>query len=174
MVYEAGTGKGQETPEVNYVPYLGAGVWLGVVAKGSPHAEAAFDLLAELSGDEVSRRIVIEPEWGGGVFRDYQLTDSRSWSSFNLDQEQTNSLLQSLTQTLLHPGLVNPAICLRIPAAREHSQVLVAELRNALNASKDAATALKNVENRWREIDNRTPGRIRADYAYSLGLVPPP
>ena len=75
---------------------------------------------------------------------------------------------------MLHPGLVNPAICLRIPAVREHSQVLVAELRNALNASKDAATALKNVENRWREIDNRTPGRIRADYAYSLGLVPPP
>jgi multiple sugar transport system substrate-binding protein len=174
VVFANKSNKSQEVRQGNYVPYLGAGSWIGVVSRHSAHPDAAFDLLADLGGELVSRQILIEPAWGGGAFRRDHLADRRGWSSFNLDEAQTRALLLSLTDTLLYPGLCNPTTCLRIPEAGEHTQVLVAELRSALTGGKTAAEALNAVESRWIEIDKRTPGKIRAYYAHSLGLLSPP
>ena len=45
----------------NWVPYLGAGGWLGVVPKSSAHPTDAFNLLAELGGPDLSRQIALSP-----------------------------------------------------------------------------------------------------------------
>ena len=63
------TGKATPVPGNQFVPYLGASGWLGVVSQSAGHPEAAFDLLAHLSDPETSRKVVVEPAWGGGAFR---------------------------------------------------------------------------------------------------------
>jgi multiple sugar transport system substrate-binding protein len=171
VVFDYATGEMKSIRGGNYVPYLGAGGCLGVVPRSAAHAEAAFALLAGLSGPETSRQIVIEPEWGGGVFRRDQLSDAAGWSSFGLDQAQTTSLLQALQQTLTPPGLANPATRLRLPKEAEYRKALLDEVRAALAGKKSEAAALEAAAKHWRELD--PPERRRIEYAYSLGLTPP-
>jgi multiple sugar transport system substrate-binding protein len=170
VVFDHTTGKEEAVPGGNYVPYLGAAGWLGVVPRGAAHPEAAFGLLAELSGPEKSRQVVIEPDWGGGAFRRDQLAATAGWSSFQLDQTQTTALLTSLQQTLAHPGLSNPATRLRLPKEAEYRKALLDEVRAALAGKKEPGAALQAAAERWRDLD--TPERRRTDYAYSLGLAP--
>ena len=59
-VFAYQTGELQPVEGVNAVPYLGTGGWLGVVPRGAAHPEAAFALLAELSGPQVSTEIVLD------------------------------------------------------------------------------------------------------------------
>ncbi len=171
VVFDDKSGAARAVVGGNYVPYLGAGSWLGVVPKEGRDPAAAFALLADLGGDDTSRRVLVDPTVGGGALR--TPIDARGWSAFDLDQAQTHALVSALQQTLSHPGLSNPATCLRLPDAREHERELDAELREALANGKDAAKALGEVDARWRERDERKgPGRARADYALSLGLPP--
>ncbi len=170
-VFDYATGKEEAPAGGNYVPYLGAGGCLGVVPRGAAGAEAAFALLAELSGPEKSRQIVIEPDWGGGAFRRDQLSDAAGWSSFGLDQTQTAALLQALRQTLTHPGLSNPATRLRLPREAEYRRALLDEVRAALAGKKEPAAALKAAAERWRALEPAE--QRRADYARSLGFAPP-
>jgi multiple sugar transport system substrate-binding protein len=173
VVFGYGAKEKQEPAGGNYVPYLGSGGWLGVVPEGSAHPEAAFALLADLGGDETSGKVLLEPAWGGGAFRRGHLVDTRGWTSFNLEPAQKNDLVQALQQTINHPGLSNPASPLRLPDGREHTKALAEELRAALLGKKDAAAALKAVDERWRALDaKKGEGGARADYAHSLGLLP--
>jgi ABC-type glycerol-3-phosphate transport system substrate-binding protein len=171
VVFDYATGNKDAPAGGSYVPYLGAGGWLGVVPRGAAQAEAAFALLAELSGPEVSRQIVIEPEWGGGVFRRDQLSAAVGWSSFGLDHAQTTALLQALQQTLAHPGMGNPATRLRLPKEADYRKALLDEVRAALADKKAPADALKAADARWQALD--PPERRRTEYALSLGLTPP-
>jgi multiple sugar transport system substrate-binding protein len=171
VVFDYATGNKESVAGINYVPYLGAGGWLGVVPRGAAHAEAAFALLGMLTGPEASRQIVIEPEWGGGAVRREQLSDAAGWSSFGLDQAQTNGLVQALQQTLTPAGVDNPATRLRLPKQAEYRQALLAEVRAALAGQKEPAAALEAAAARWRELD--PPDRRRTEYAFSLGLTPP-
>jgi ABC-type glycerol-3-phosphate transport system substrate-binding protein len=167
------TGKLEEVPGGNYVPYLGATGALGVVLQTCRQADAAFALLADLAGKPTSAQVLFDERWGGAPLRRQHLEDAKGWSSFNLDQAQTNALLQALILTVTHPGLSNPATRLRQPDEREYAPVLAAELRAALSGEKDAARALEDAAARWRDIDRRKPeGQVRAYYAYSLGLIP--
>jgi multiple sugar transport system substrate-binding protein len=165
------SGKEEAPPGGSFVPYLGAAGCLGVVPRGSGGEEAAFALLAELSGPATSRQIAIEPEWGGGVLRREQLDTGGGWSSFGLDQERTTALLQALQQTLIHAGMGNPATRLRLPKEAAYQQALLEEVRAALAGKKSAADALKAAEERWQTLD--PPDKRRTEYAYSLGLTPP-
>ena len=171
VVFDYATGKKEVIPGGNYVPYLGAGGCLGVVPRGAAGVEAAFALLAELSGPGTSRQIVIEPEWGGGAIRRDQLADAAGWSSFGLDQAQSTGLLQGLQQTLTPAGLGNPATRLRLPKEAEYRKALLDEVRAALAGKKEPAAALASAAERWRQLD--PPPRRRVEYAYSLGLAPP-
>jgi multiple sugar transport system substrate-binding protein len=171
VIFDYATGKEEAPAGGSYVPYLGAGGCLGVVPRGAAGAEAAFALLAELSGPEVSRQIAIEPEWGGGAFRRDQLNAASGWSSFGLDGPQTTALLQALQQTLAHPELGNPATRLRLPKEADYRAALLEEVRAALAGKKGAAEALKAAEQRWLALD--PPDRRRTEYARSLGLTPP-
>ena len=171
VVFDYATGAKEAVTGGSYVPYLGAGGCLGVVPRGGPQAEAAFALLAELSGPEVSRQVVIEPEWGGGAVRRDQLNATAGWSSFGLSQAQTTDLLQALQQTLAHAGLGNPATRLRLPREADYRKALLEEVRAALAGKKGPAEALKAAAERWRALEPAE--RRRTEYANSLGLTPP-
>ncbi len=54
VLFHYDDGKQESLRGINYVPYLGAGGWLGVVPRSAPHADAAFALLAELTGPDKS------------------------------------------------------------------------------------------------------------------------
>jgi multiple sugar transport system substrate-binding protein len=168
------TGQPQTVPGGNFVPYLGAGGAVAVVPRSAEHPEAAFALLAELAGPQVSRRIVIEPRWGGGAFRRDHLEKTEGWYSFQLGQSQTSSLVENVRKTLLHSGIKNPVLRLRIPDERTHQRVLLAEVRRALTEGVAPAQALEAAAKRWRELDQAKDARRRqADYWLSLSLLPP-
>ncbi len=79
-VYFAQTARVGDEPiaNVNWMPYLGAGGWVGVVPRTTAHAEEAFSLLAELGGRDVSRQVVLSPrsrtsaQRRGHSFRSFQ------------------------------------------------------------------------------------------------------
>ena len=155
----------------NRVPYLGSGGWLAVVPRGSAHPEAAFALLAHLSGPETSNEIVLEPRWGGGPVRAPQLNRQR-WDAFDLRPGPTSALREALLETLLHRGVKNPALVLRIPEQASHRAALVAKLRPALAAGGDAEATLKEAARLWSELDQaKGPAAMKAEYRLSVGLL---
>jgi multiple sugar transport system substrate-binding protein len=167
------TGEKRLTPDGNRVPYLGSGGWLAVVPRGAAHPEAAFALLAELSGPKVSGQIVVEPRWGGGATRDDHFRTAR-WDAFDLDPARTTALKEALRETVQYQGLRNPVLRLRTPDEAPHRAALVAEVRAALtNPAADAAQALARVAQRWTELDKaRGEETHLAEYRISLGLLP--
>lgn len=176
LIFESGTGKKKALKATNWVPYLGSGGWLAVVPRSAAHAEEAFALLADLCGPERSQRIALEPRWGGGPTRTGQLSRER-WDAFELSPPQTRQVKEALRQTLLHPDMKNPALCLRTPDQAAHQAALAAELRSALEKNTDPAQALANVARRWEELDREYDrahgkGAHLADYRRSLGLRP--
>jgi multiple sugar transport system substrate-binding protein len=166
-------GTAVEVPGVNRVPYLGGGAWLGVVPRESQQHDAAFDLLADLSGRDVSSQIVVAHAggaWGGGPIRQEHLEISLRWDAFDLDTARTNALKDAVRATLVHRELKNPVYCLRTPDEEERREVLVKELRAAL-AGKDAEEALKSVARGWTALnEKRGPGVAQREYRISLGL----
>jgi multiple sugar transport system substrate-binding protein len=171
IFYSFRTGQPQKMDGINRVPYLGAGGWLAAVPKTTTHADAAFALLADLTGVDTSREIVSNPRWDGGPTRDEHLNTPEIWNSYGLNAEQRNRLIEEIRQTVTFPGLKNPAFRLRTPDEAEHRKVLLEAVRAALLEGKDAAEALKGVAQRWEELDQSIPLKQRiADYRRSLGL----
>jgi ABC-type glycerol-3-phosphate transport system substrate-binding protein len=165
-------GEGERGP-VNRIPYLGSGGRLGVVPKSATNQEAAFDLLADLSGPRMSAQIVQEPRWGGGAIRADQLGDAMRWDSFELDRGRTAALKSALQQTLIHSNVKNPAICLRTPDQQDYRPALVAELRKALEMNSDPTEALERVKKNWQQlVEKRDKEKHRIEYRISLGLKP--
>ncbi len=160
-------------PDGNYIPYVGSGAWIGVVPKDAPHAEAAFSLLAELSGREASDQMVIGARFGGDPIRSEQLEERTSWSGFELTPETVKELQEALQQTLLHRGVENPVLPLRTPDQGEHQVILAAALRTALTSPEDdPKKVLEQVARRWQEIDRAKGAAHLAEYRISVGLLP--
>ncbi|HEY7157922.1 MAG TPA: extracellular solute-binding protein [Gemmataceae bacterium] len=165
------TGKAQATPEGNRVPYLGGAGWLAVAPRAGTHTDAAFDLLAELSGPETSKQIFLSATEAGGPLRGEQLYRHR-WDSFDLDDARTPQLQKALQDTLLHRGLKNPVLCLRTPRQAAHRAALVEGVRAALLEGADAEKTLRNVADIWEKMDREQGIEAhRADYRRSLGLL---
>jgi multiple sugar transport system substrate-binding protein len=155
--------------EGNHVPYLGAGGWLGAVPRSAPDAEAAFALLAYLSGPGPSLEIVAEPAWGGGVFRREQFNKA-GWQAFGLDTRRQNALVEALQQTLVHPGVINPVVRLRVPDERAYQQALLRHVREALDKGVAADAALGAASADWAKItEKRGVKKLRNDYRLSVG-----
>jgi ABC-type glycerol-3-phosphate transport system substrate-binding protein len=159
----------------NWMPYLGAGGWLGVVPTSSTHAVEAFSLLAELSGRDVSRQVVLtprsEPAWGGGALR-FDHFDRRSarWEAFDLDAARTEEFKNVVQTTLEHAGVANPVYPLRMPDQRQRRTVLVQALRSALKDSTiDPAKALAAVARAWEAMDRANPQYLE-EYRLGIGL----
>jgi multiple sugar transport system substrate-binding protein len=157
----------------NRIPYQGAGGWVAVVPRSAPHARAAFALFASLSDPSAGTQVLFEPQWGGGAYRDEHLRPNPNWYSFDLDETRTRQLREAIQQTVARPGLVNPAVRLRIPDQHLYQQALVEQVRGALTSGGDARQALEAVAKRWTELDAAKQERKRKnDYLLSLGLSP--
>lgn len=164
------TGEAQPTPAGNRVPYLGGAGWLAVVPRTNAHADAAFELLTELSGPLTSNQIFLSSGTSGGPLRGEQL-DRHRWNSFDLDDARTPQFRKAMQDTL-HHGLKNPALCLRTPRQAAHRAALVKEVRAALLEGADAEKALRNVVEAWEKLDREQGLEAhRADYRRSLGLL---
>lgn len=170
-VFDFAGSTARQAAETNRIPYLGGAGLLGVVPHGSAHPEAAFALLAAISGPDTSAEAVMEPAWGGDVFRQSQFSNRRSWDAFELTAARTNSLIDSLHRTL-ETSAINPVIRLRTPEQSSHLQALMQQVRAALTDAKlDPAQALGTAARRWQELDAKTSvsDRLRL-YRLSLGL----
>jgi hypothetical protein len=168
--YDFTTGRSRTVSEPNRVPYLGGAGWLAAVPGGAKNAQAAFDLLAELTGPGTGSQAVLEPRWGGGPVRDSQLRRDR-WDSYDLDGPATLKLKEALEEELRFRLLKNPVVCLRTPNEAPHRAALDRAMRQALTSGADPAAVLEKVARSWSELD-RAQGleAHRADYRYSLGL----
>jgi ABC-type glycerol-3-phosphate transport system substrate-binding protein len=165
MTFDYESGKAVEG--VNFVPYLGAGGWVAVVPRTNPSPEAAFALATRLADPQTSREMVIEPAWGGGVFRRAHLQGDKGWDAFGLEN-RTADLLRIFREVLVHPQVKNPVTRLRIPDERAHQAALLAEVRECLLHGKDPAKALEAALLRWQELDRNKPRR--SEYRLSIGL----
>jgi multiple sugar transport system substrate-binding protein len=166
------SGKEIPTPEGNRVPYLGSGGWIAAVPLGAAEPDAAFSLLTDLAGRERSGHIVLHDVWGGRPIRREQVEHSRI-ESLGFDAERTKQLREAMRQTLLHPGMLNPAVRLRTPTEATHQAVLLKELRAFLQSDGgDAAKALANVAALWTALDREREGSAALDdYRISVGLL---
>jgi multiple sugar transport system substrate-binding protein len=169
-------GQMQSLNDANYVSYLGSGGWLGVVPRGSSQAEAAFALLAHLSGPPASAEMVLEPTWSAGVFRRSHFKLFEGSNVFGLDSRRVSTFTDTVRQTLMPTGLNPVVLRLRAPDADSHLHILAGALRSALaDAKTDAKQTLAAVAQRWRELDKaRGEERHRAEYRVSLGLPAQP
>jgi multiple sugar transport system substrate-binding protein len=166
------SGERVNVPNGNVVPYLGAGGALGVVPRSCPIPEAAFELLAFLSDPQNGADIVIQPTWGGGVYRRDQLDSRLGWHAFGLEPAQTSRLVTSIREDAVHPRVASPVFRLRTPDEQEHRRILLEEIRATLLRNKEPRTALADAAKRWKELDARTdPKTRRTNYRLSLGLV---
>jgi ABC-type glycerol-3-phosphate transport system substrate-binding protein len=169
-VFNYVTGRAETVTGVNYVPYLGAGGWIAAVPRAGSQPDAAFALAASLSNPKTSQEILIEPAWGGGVFRRSHLEDRSGWQSFDLGS-RTDALITSLRETVANTRVINPVLRLRIPDERSHALAVHAEIRAALTGRKSAEQALHDAAVRWRELDKATDPKTRLDnYRLSLSL----
>jgi multiple sugar transport system substrate-binding protein len=169
--FDYASGQERPAPEGNRVPYLGASAWLAVVPATSAEPDAAFDLLADLSGPERSGQVVIDPRWGGGAVRRDHFDRTR-WDAFGLDPARTRALKEALQEVVLHPRVRNPAFRLRTPDQRPHEEALLRGVRGVLTGGGDPAQALAAVAREWEALDRaRGPERHLAEYRVSLGLL---
>jgi multiple sugar transport system substrate-binding protein len=172
-VFAYQTGQAQPTEEVNYVPYLGTGGGLAVVPRSAAHPEAAFALLAELSGPQVSAEIVLGSSLGGGPCRREHLDLLKAGNVFGLESGVARALVESLRLTL-DPPIKNPVLRLRTPDEGDHLRAFAAEVRPALlRSDADPNQVMKAVAQRWRQLDGLKDERQRkADYCRSLSIPP--
>jgi ABC-type glycerol-3-phosphate transport system substrate-binding protein len=156
--------------ESNRVPYLGGAGWLGAVPRSAGNAEAAWALLAHLSGPAEGARLALGPHSGGGPTRQEHLTRER-WDAFDLDRARTAALREAVGRTVLRHGVKNPVACLRTPDQAEHRKALVAAVRRALEGGADAEKALAAAARGWKKLDaSKGPEAVKAEYRLSLGL----
>jgi ABC-type glycerol-3-phosphate transport system substrate-binding protein len=170
FAFATGTELPVKAGRSNRVPYLGSGGWLAVVPRSSSNSEAAFGLLAELTGPETSAQIALEPRWGGGPTREEHINRQR-WDAFDLDQERTLALREALRGNLFTHGLKNPVICLRTPDEASYRAALDTALRAALGKTAvPPAEALATAARAWEKLNQaRGPAHL-AEYRLSLGL----
>src|SRR5207248_6974097 len=132
-----------------------------------------FALLADLSSPKTSRDIVIEPSWGGGIFRQEHLQHRGGWQAFGLNPNLTETLVETLRQTVANSHIINPVLRLRIPEEHSHQQALVAEVRQALTAGKEAGAALVAAAEHWKQLDQSKDLKARLkEYRLNIGLQP--
>lgn len=166
--------KGHEhrTANPNRVPYLGGSGWVAVVPRAAASPEAAFDLLADLTGPQTSTQMTLAPRFGAGPTREEHLRRER-WDAYDLGPAATQQLRDALADSLLHRTIRNPVLCLRTPREAPHRAALDAQLCKALKADgADVAAALAAAAKQWQELD-RAQGleAHRIDNALSLGLL---
>lgn len=157
---------------VNFVPYFGAGGWMGIVHKRCRNPEAAFELLAELSGLDRSTELISDPALGFGPLRVEHLDPSREsvWQRYGFDADRSRKLAVAIRQQA-GTGLANPVVGLRGADRAELLKLLAAEVAKLAAGAATPEEAMKAAESAWRKADSARPAEsLKAERLLAAGL----
>lgn len=146
LVVSPTTGKLVNVPG-NRIPYLAGGT-VGVVRTSCKSPDAAFALLAELTGPTRSKELA-----GAGGFapvRESLLESDRltAWLGYGFDEARTRTL-QEAVRTNIGAPVRNPALGLRTPDEAELHKTLRAELMRIVDGTSTPEAGLKSAAEQW-------------------------
>jgi multiple sugar transport system substrate-binding protein len=147
-VWNRKTGKWDEFPNVNYVPYVVYG-WTSGVAKSSAHKAAAFDFLGFYANRKNHRDDLQVGRFGMNPFRRSDL-DARMWvERAGWDPAVARSYVETLQAQAKSP---NRVLDLRIIRGQEYVQLLSVGVYRAITGRDTPQAALDAVAERWRDL----------------------
>lgn len=152
-----------------HVPLLGIAGRLGSIARETTSADAAFQLLVWLSGDEWSAKVSTASS-ATTLFRRSQLAQPQHWVEPGMPREAAKQYGEVAAQSFSQPGwLFSP----RLPGHEEYMAALDDAVRRAAAGSAEPVAALAEAAASWQKITDRL-GRAEQQQAYcrSIGLEP--
>lgn len=149
------------------VPLLSIAGRLGVVAKDSPHAEAAFQLLLWLSDDERSPQVSAASP-ATTLFRQSNLSSPAAWVEKSVSVAAAVKYSDVAEATFRREQWVE---ALRLPGRPEYLAALDTAVADAVSGKKSPQDALNQAAAKWRTITKRLGlPQQRTAYRHSLGL----
>jgi ABC-type glycerol-3-phosphate transport system substrate-binding protein len=136
---------------VNFVPYLDATGNIGAVTKGCQQTEAAFELMAWLSGPTVTLKTIGDPSLGYGPWRaEHTAPTARGlWAGYNLDPTQTDQLMAAMQPATT----INPVVAPRGPATAQTLEILGKHLSRLVTTPATVAECTTAIETEWAAAD---------------------
>lgn len=140
----------------NYVPHHSGG-WLGVVRRGCQNPDAAFALLAELTGPARSQQIIAAG--GFAPTREAHLEQDRivMWLGYGFDESRTRAL-QDILRANIGKSVRNPTYGLRTPDEAVLRRELEVELAKIAAGTVAPELGLKRAAEAWDRERKETPG----------------
>ncbi len=166
-VYNPKTRHWEQRRESRHVPLLGISGRIGCVSAKSKHHDAAWQLLAWLSGPKWSDRVAAESA-AVTVYRRSQLNASEQWVDVSIGGPAALEYAQVVERSLnAEEGLSAP----RIPGRRRYLEALDQAVAQAVRDETTSQAALDAAAAAWAEITAELGlERQRAAYRRSLGL----
>ena len=150
-VWNRNTGKWDNFPDVNYVPYIVYG-WTAGVAKSSRYKEAAFDFLGFYANHRNHRADLHVGRFGMNPFRRSDL-DPHLWiDGAGWDPAVAKSYVDTLEAQAKSS---NRVLDLRIIRGQEYVHLLAIGVYRAISGRDSPQTALDAVAERWRMLTQR-------------------
>ncbi len=161
QVWNRKTGRWDQFPEVNYVPYVAYG-WTSAVAKSSRHQEAAFDFLGFYANPENHASDLLVGRFGMNPFRRADLDQGFWVHRAGWDEAVAASYVDTLQRMSRSR---NRVLDLRIHLGQQYVHALAIGVYRALTGRQSPQAALDEVAERWRQITERVGvERQRAAY----------
>lgn len=153
--------------EAPHVPLVGISGRLGSVTAQSEHADAAFKLLAWLSGPQWSQRVSTASA-ATTLFRRSQVAGGGEWADPRLGPAGALAYAEAVERTLSSADTFGAP---RIDGRERYLAALDRAVRDAVTDKAPSAEALAQAANEWRNItDELGLERQRTAYRRSLGL----
>lgn len=150
-VWNRSTGRWDEFPEVNYVPYVAYG-WTAGVARTSRHKQAAFDFLGFFANPENHAADLRVGRFGINPFRRADLDETFWVERVGWNKRVAHSYVRMLA-AIQHSR--NRVLDLRIYRGQEYVRILSVGVYRALTGRDSPQAALDAVAARWRELTRR-------------------
>jgi multiple sugar transport system substrate-binding protein len=168
-VYNHATGQWDTLAEPNRAPYLaflGWGLYVMKAAEEGGVADAAWDLIAHLSGRDISAWMSIYPSGMNPWRQSHFVADE--WEISGFPVAEAEEYLTSIQDSYNHP---NRIVDLRIPGVGQYWGAAEAEWTRAVSGQVPAQEALDAAAARWDEITDSLGRERQAElYKASLGL----
>jgi ABC-type glycerol-3-phosphate transport system substrate-binding protein len=150
-----------------HVPTLALAGRLGSIASGGTQPQAAFQLLAWLSGREWGTR-VSSASPATTLYRRSQMRTPQPWLDPNTDTTAAQAYAAVVQQSL---GRQQYLIAPRIPGEAEYMAALDVATRDAVRGYKLPADALAIAVEKWRDVTKKYGVEAqKSAYRRSLGL----
>lgn len=156
--------RGDETP---HVPLVGISGRAGSITAQSEHADAAFQLLAWLSGPQWSQRVSTASA-ATTVFRRSQVDASTDWADRRLGPAGALAYAETVERSLSSADSFGAP---RIEGRDRYLAALDSAVRDAVAGKVSSNEALQRAADEWRKITEEFSfERQRSSYRRSLGL----